>query len=252
MLALSNRYTATPALTGDSPAVDSIRKKRQQFHDIAHSPSEAATVPAITAHEIPPGHPPFTPRQVVLFSGHMIDSPARRIPRFPAKREAIAATEIGAALDRLHVGSHDLALAQAACGGDLLFLEACQARGLRLQVLLPFEEVEFIKRSVIAAADGDTWHQRYFAVTRSLGDDLRIMPDELGPSPSPHGHREDDNFAHCNLWLLHTALAWGADKLRFLCLWDGSSDGPGGTAQMYDQVRRYTNRICWIDTRTLW
>ena len=41
-------------------------------------------------------------------------------------------------------GPEDLAFCQAAAGGDLLFVEACQQRGVRCQVLLPFPEPEFI------------------------------------------------------------------------------------------------------------
>jgi hypothetical protein len=62
-----------------------------------------------------------------------------------------------------------------------------------------------------------------------------------------------DTFTRANRWLLAHALAHGADKLRFICLWDGAADGdgPGGTAQMVAEVRRHTGRITWIDTRTL-
>ena len=35
------------------------------------------------------------PRKVLLFSGHMIDSPTREKPRFPADKEPIAAKAIG-------------------------------------------------------------------------------------------------------------------------------------------------------------
>ena len=52
--------------------------------------------------------------------------------------------------------------------------------------------------------------------------------------------------------LMNTALAWGPDKTRFLCLWNGSGgDGPGGTPHMMDEVKRRTGRVRWIDTRTL-
>lgn len=71
----------------------------------------------------------WQPRQVLLFSGHMIDAPDRKTPRFPADKESIAATKIGEALDKLGAGPGDLALTQGACGGDLLFTEACLARG---------------------------------------------------------------------------------------------------------------------------
>jgi hypothetical protein len=73
------------------------------------------------------------------------------------------------------------------------------------------------------------------------------MPDELGPCPEGV-----DPFERCNLWLLFTALAFGLDKVRFVCLWNGGGgDGPGGTAHMYKEVKARTGRVEWIDTRTL-
>ena len=80
----------------------------------------------------------WQPRQVLLFSGHMIDAPDRKMPRFPAAAEPLAANAIATVLDRLGAGSDDLALCQSAAGGDLLFLEACRQRGVKCQVLLPF------------------------------------------------------------------------------------------------------------------
>jgi len=59
----------------------------------------------------------WQPRQVLLFSGHMIDSLTRPTPRFPATKESIAAQRIEEALQKLGAGSEDLALTQGACGG---------------------------------------------------------------------------------------------------------------------------------------
>jgi hypothetical protein len=74
-----------------------------------------------------------------------------------------------------------------------------------------------------------------------------VLPDELGPLP-----KDANAFERCNLWLLHTALAWGPEKVRFVCLWDGGGgDGLGGTAHMYNEVKRRTGRVSWIDTRKL-
>ena len=43
----------------------------------------------------------WTPRKVVLFSGHMIDAPGREKPRFPPDKEPIAARAIAEALARI-------------------------------------------------------------------------------------------------------------------------------------------------------
>ena len=73
------------------------------------------------------------------------------------------------------------------------------------------------------------------------------MPDELGPAP-----RGVTVFERCNLWLLYTALPYGVDKVRFICLWDGKKgDGPGGTAHMYEEVKERTGQVIWIDSRKI-
>ena len=60
-------------------------------------------------------------------------------------------------------------------------------------------------------------------------------------------------FERCNRWLLYTALSYGIDKVRFLCLWDGGGgDGPGGTAHMYNEVKRRTGQVRWMDIRSMW
>jgi tetratricopeptide (TPR) repeat protein len=190
----------------------------------------------------------WQPRQVFLFSGHMIDAPDRKEPRFPAEKEPVAAQKIGAALDQLGAGPEDLALCQAAAGGDLLFLEACQQHGVRCQILLPFPEPEFIERSILPSKGGDTWRDRFYAAKEKLRNPIRIMPAELGPLP-----KGVDPYERCNLWLLYSALSCGIDKVRFVALWNGGGgDGPGGTAHMYNEVKRRTGRVTWLDTRTLW
>jgi hypothetical protein len=189
----------------------------------------------------------FVPRQVVLFSGHMIDAPGRKEPRFPPSCEAAAAKEIGALLDRLHAGPGDLAFSQAAAGGDILFLEAAVARGLRCRVMLPFGEAEFIRRSILPSSGGKAWRERWLALRGRLGEPPLILHEELGPNPPGQ-----DVFERANAWLMDSALAFGSEKLRFVCLWNGAGgDGPGGTQHMMDEVARHSGQAHWIDTRTL-
>ena len=186
------------------------------------------------------------PSRVLLFSGHMVDAPDRPAPRFPATMVDAATQRIAAALDEFDAGPDDIALCQAAAGGDLLFLEACLARSVRCRVLLPLSEPQFIAQSILPSSDGTAWRKRYYD-TKARFDSLRIMPDELGPLPA-----HVDAFERCNLWLLYSALAFGADKIRFVYLWNaGGGDGPGGTGHMVKEVQARTGRLHWIDTRTL-
>lgn len=184
------------------------------------------------------------PRKVVLFSGHMIDAPGRAKPRFPPDREPVAAAAIAAALTDLAVGPNDLAINGGACGGDLLFAEAALARGLRLELYIPFDESKFLEKSVDFAGDG--WRARFFAARAHAA--LHVQPVELGPPPPG-----EDPYERNNRWMLDAASRFGAERLAFVCLWNGEGgDGPGGTRHMMEAVRARGGRAVWLDTRKLW
>jgi hypothetical protein len=184
------------------------------------------------------------PRKVVLFSGHMIDAPGREKPRFPPEKEPIAAEAIAAALADLGAGPDDFALCGGACGGDLLFAEAALARGAPLELYIPFEEPAFLEKSV-DFADRD-WRARFFAAKARAA--LHVAPRELGPAPEG-----DDPYERNNRWMLDAALRFGADKVDFVCLWNGEGgDGPGGTRHMMEEVRQRGGRTIWLDTTKLW
>lgn len=93
---------------------------------------------------------------VVAFTGHMVDAPGRSVPRFPPDLEATVA----AAIDRWLEGAGPVVgYSQAACGSDILFLEALQRRGLETNVVLPCARGDYIEQSV-AFAGGD-WIGRF-------------------------------------------------------------------------------------------
>ena len=191
----------------------------------------------------PPSPVPPAPRRVLLFSGHLIDEPGRATPRFPAAQEGVAAQAIATVLDQLRAGPDDLVLTQGACGGDLLFTEACLQRGVRVQWLQPFDEAEFILRCV--ARCGEACRQRY------LDARARLTAPPRSASREP-GVQVDDPYERCNLGLLASALSHGPDKVHFICLWNGGGgDGPGGTAHMVEAVKRVSGKVTWIDTRVI-
>ena len=229
-------------------ALNSCRTQLKLLRDLGFRPENveagiATFDRSLQKLEKPEEH--WQPRRVFLFAGHMIDAPGRQPPRFPAEKESIAAQKIAEALDKLGACPEDLALTQGACGGDLLFTEACQQRRVRIAWLQPFDEPEFIQRSVICS--GEAWRDRYLAAKATLITEIRSVPEQLGTLP-----KGVDPFERCNLWLLYTALAYGIDKVWFICVWNGGGgDGPGGTAHMYQEVKRRTGQVLWIDSRSL-
>ena len=186
----------------------------------------------------------WSPRKAVLFSGHMIDAPGREKPRFPPDKEPVAARAIASALADLDVGPGDLSICGGACGGDLLFAEAALARGACLELYIPFEEPTFLEKSVDFA--GGDWRARFFAA-KARGV-LHVAPREVGPLQDG-----DDPYERVNRWMLEQASRFGADKLHFVCLWNGEGgDGPGGTKHMMEEVRQRGGRAQWLDTTKLW
>ncbi len=185
-----------------------------------------------------------TPRHVVLFSGHMIDDPQKRgegldlAPRFPATKVEAARETIEAALDRIGVGGGDLGLCGGACGGDLLFAEACLARGVNLDIRLTMRVPQFLADSVTFADADQFWFHAFQRVTKNPRTRTLIMPDEIGPAPE--GVSVHDR---ANRWQLYSALSQGLDSVDFIALWDGKpAGGPGGTEEMVEHVRRFTGR----------
>ena len=187
------------------------------------------------------------PRQAIVFTGHMVDASDRPVPRFPPRLVAAAAREIDGALAAIDAGASDVAFTQGAAGGDLLFAEACLARGVPLRLLLPLAEDEFVRRSLLPVSDGAAWHARYRAVVARLGIAPSEAPRELGALAAG-----EDPFVRGNLWLLASARAASAEKLCCICLWDGGGgDGPGGTRHLVEAVRAAGGSVIRIDTHAL-
>jgi tetratricopeptide (TPR) repeat protein len=184
------------------------------------------------------------PDRVVVFSGHMIDNPADRgegkskPPRFPPSKIEAAAARIRAALDEIGAGSGDLGLCGGASGGDLLFAEACLDRGMRIELHLARGENDFLAESVTFADPDRRWERSFTRVTENPGSTVLVMPEELGPTPA--GVSVHDR---CNRWVLYSALSQGLRRASFITLWNGEGgDGPGGTQNMFEHVRKLTGR----------
>jgi hypothetical protein len=180
--------------------------------------------------------------RVILFSGHMIDAPDRKAPRFPQSLESAASNALLAKLNETAAGPKDVAISSAACGGDILFAELVLARGVPLRVYLALDEPEFIQRSV-AFADAD-WTDRYHKIVARAA---QVIPPDASQSSA-----ESDPFERTNQRMLDDARRMGGSGVILICLWDGAGgDGPGGTKHMIDVVSAAKGDVRWIDIRRL-
>jgi hypothetical protein len=191
----------------------------------------------------------WQPRQVFLFSGTTVDAKDRTEFHFPNDKADIVVEKFADVLAALGASEKDLALTMGAAGGDILFAEACVKRGVRTQLLQPFSEVEVMEQFIQSFAQGESWRKRYFALKERLNNLPRSMPDALGDMS------KDDMspYERCNRWLLYTALAYGIEKVHYICLWDGGDAmGQGGSDQLFREVNKRTGQVTLLDINKLW
>lgn len=187
----------------------------------------------------------LTPRgsAVLLFAGHMVDLPDRLATRFSPEMEPFARDAISKAVERAlsKIDVSPLALSSGARGGDILFLEACRARGIASWIVLPFPPEKFVVASVTGPRCGN-WVERFWSLWADVPADRReVMTVEhpLGP------------YVACNLRLIELATACGGPT-ELITLWNGvGGDGPGGTADMVERMRMAGGTVDWIDSREL-
>jgi hypothetical protein len=187
---------------------------------------------------------------VLLFTGHRVDDPGRKVRRFPADKVGVARQEIGAAIDAT-VARHgkDIAgISGAASGGDILFHQECHARGVATTVFLAMPEAEYAASSVSSA--GPEWTRQYYDLLAKTPKRV-LQPSADLPAPAA-GRHDYTVWERNNLWMLHAALAHGHGGVTLIALWDGKAgDGPGGTADMIDQVQSRGGEVVRIGLGTV-
>jgi len=167
---------------------------------------------------------------VGICTGHMIDAPSRRIPRFPQAMEHQVKAEITRNIHELNVG---FGYASAACGADILFLEALLEAGKEINVVLPYTAEQFRYDSV-DIVPGSTWGSRFDRVL-NMASQVTIASNQRlygGPVSFNYGNRYVRGLASLRAQRLGTDLIG-------LAVWNGRSNGPiGGTSDTIAQWKR--------------
>ncbi len=168
--------------------------------------------------------------RVAVFAGHMIDAPHRSPPRFPPELEGPVFEEIRAALEQEDCR---IGFSSAACGSDILFLEAVLKAGGEAHIVLPCD-TELFRKSSVEVVPGLDWSSRFARVLERATEVLSVSPQKSSAGGAL--------YEYANL-MLYGLAAIRADQLETalvpLAVWDGGQDGgPGGTA---DSVKRWVN-----------
>lgn len=179
----------------------------------------------------------------ILFTGHMVDLPGRTVPRFPQYAEPVAWRAIRDAIEkaRSQTRGRIVGIASGARGGDLLFHEACRLFGIERRMVLPFPVDAFVAASVTGVPNGG-WEQMFRDNWEALAPTEREI---LLPA------HDDRGFALCNGRMIELAKEI-AKSFTIIALWDGKAgDGPGGTGEHVEAVRRIGGKADIIDAAIL-
>jgi hypothetical protein len=172
---------------------------------------------------------------IVAVAGRRIDAPGAQPPRFPLVRRDQVRRNVTSALRRLGA---TVIVSSAACGADLLTLEAARALGLRRRIILPYRAEWFLADSVTDRPG--RWKALYEALiaeARASGDLITLK--------FPRG--SDDAFRAANERILSEAqrLAQRAARrdraaaLGGLIIWEGAPRGPDDvTADLKQQLEQ--------------
>jgi class 3 adenylate cyclase/tetratricopeptide (TPR) repeat protein len=180
--------------------------------------------------------------KLVVFSGHMIDAPDRRNPRFPMAKEGEVKELLEKQLAAMNAG---IGFASAASGSDILFLEAMLARGGTIHLVLPWPAEEFEKTSVAIAHEGK-WVERFHKVLAQAAS-IRVLGELYMPGSAT-------GFEYCNLAMngLARLFARSLDlEITPLAVWDGYAGAPGGTGSFvrYWRTHRVPVKVVPIATK---
>jgi class 3 adenylate cyclase len=155
---------------------------------------------------------PLMPPRVLHYCGHMFGADDADEARVRAAVEAV--------LDEEDVG---FAYGALACGADILVAEALLARGIELNVVMPFDEEDFLAQSVLPGGAG--WEARYRACSAAAKHIILASPMAYFGNPDQYGYASRMAMGLTCLRAEHLA----AEPIQ-IAIWDGvAPEGSAGT-----------------------
>ena len=159
---------------------------------------------------------------IVVVAGRRIDAHDAAVSRFPIQSRGAVAKKIRSALEGL--GATTL-VASAACGSDLLALNAARALQIRRRFVLPYQEDWFLEDSVTDRPG--RWEDLYWQVideARASGD-LILLGEPRG-SDDAFRAAKDAILAEAPLLASQEHPEDPGAALAGLIVWEGASRGP--------------------------
>lgn len=159
---------------------------------------------------------------IVVVAGRRVDPPNAAATRFPLESRGAVARRIKRALAKLKVAT---LVSSAACGSDLLAINAARALNARRRIILPYQADWFLADSVTdRPGRWEDLYQQVIGEARAAGD-LLILGEKRG---------SDDAYRAANDAILAEAQRLAREEnpddpgsaLAGLIIWEGASRGP--------------------------
>jgi|ERR1039458_2460443 hypothetical protein len=161
---------------------------------------------------------------IFVLVGRRIDLPDAETVRFPLRNVGLVRNRLFALLERQPAGT---LVCSAACGADLLALEAAGQLGWRRFVILPFDRARFRDTSVMdRPGDWGALYDRILDEVDSAGD--------LLVESTPPGR---DAYAFANHRVLEEAgrmAAGSGQSPTAVVVWDGIDYGPDDLTGLFE------------------
>lgn len=175
---------------------------------------------------------------IIVSAGRRIDAGDAEEERFPLRNADRVAREVRA---RLASAGAEALVCSAACGADLIALDAARRLGLRARVVLPFATERFRRTSVVdrpGSAEWD-WGALFDELVSRAGDagDLVIL-GAVGDESAAYVETNRRLVGEA-LSLSRAARRTGGERVGALVVWEGGPRGEGDlTADFAEQARR--------------
>ncbi len=176
---------------------------------------------------------------VIALAGRRVDAPNAEQNRFPAENTERVKQQIR---DLLKSSNATALVSAAACGADILALEAAGELGLRRRVVLPYNRQTFKQSSVVDRADD--WGARYDRIIAEVERQGDLVEDDY--------EKDDETYFAANHDILDQAEDLAetlGQPLAVLVVWNGESRGEDDvTAHFLEEARNRGLQVSEIST----
>jgi hypothetical protein len=174
---------------------------------------------------------------VVALAGRRVDPPDADTPRFPSENVGLVRERLRSFLEERQAA---VLVCSAACGADLVALEAASSLGLRRRIVLPFDPEHFRETSV-TDRPGD-WGPLYARVIEAAtrAGDLAVLEGAGDEGPAYVAANERILDEALRLGGVAETLGPGSPETALaVVVWEGHSRGDDdATAQFATSARR--------------